>query len=45
MRPDTPVFNEFNHKREDLDVKADNFAEKMAEQDDRDKKNRAIILL
>jgi len=45
MRLDTPVYNEFSHKREDLDVKADNHAEKMAEQDEKDKRKRAIILL
>jgi|APSaa5957512535_1039671.scaffolds.fasta_scaffold38840_3 hypothetical protein len=45
MRPDTPVYNEFSHKREDLDVKADNHAEKMAELDEKDKRKRAIILL
>ncbi len=37
MRPDTPVYNDFsNHKRQDVDVKADNHAELMAKQDEKD---------
>jgi hypothetical protein len=37
MRPDTPVYNEFSdHKRQDLDVKADNHQELMAKQAEKD---------
>jgi hypothetical protein len=42
MRPMTPVFDDF--KRDDI-AKDENFAKKMADQAEKDKKRRAIILL
>jgi hypothetical protein len=42
MRPSTPVFRDF--KRDD-DIKDENFGKRMAEQAEKDKKRRAIILL
>jgi len=44
MRPNTPVYNDFETKRDD-DIKADDYQHKQEQADRMDKRKRAVILL